>query len=198
MKNFSQEESWAHFEQVFDAKLPIREAWKQIIDFHERVRPKPYWDALRKLDVETEQREMKEWLEQLATKSPIPADVLALWIGISKLWDEENAEEVYAIYVQGTDLYSRENLEWIADPIYEPEGGYAALDVLNQTDEIIRSDEEDYTFLDWILPLAYCALTIDEIIRTRLNKKPFLKFNKLLFVTTGHDNGDFKELAPIF
>lgn len=69
--------------------------------------------------------------------------------------------------------------------------------VLNQIDEIVKSDNENYEFFDWILPLAYCALTLDEIIRTKLNKKVFLTSKDKLFVATGYDSGDYLKISNI-
>jgi len=196
--NYSEDKSWEHFESVFNAKLPIKEAWGRIIDFHEQLKPKKYWADLRQLEVEPEQEEIKEWMEDIVALSPIPKNIVALWVGITKIYDEEDKKEFYAIYLSGAKSYDQDYIDWTAKPTYKPDENYGILDVLNHMDEIIRKDKEDYSFLDWILPLAYCALTIDEIIRTkRLNKKHFLQACPKLFVTTGFDDGDFVNLTAI-
>ncbi len=193
---FQHDKSWDNFESVFNLRLPIKDAWNKIIDFHEQTVPNSYWTSLRLLDIEAEQVEIKEWLEQLVTKSPIPDTVVALWLGITKLLEDE--KEVYVIYLIGADSYEEEDIEWAMEPTYDPENKYGIPGVLNQIGEItISGDKDDYEFLDWILPIAYCALTLDEIIRTKLNKNLFLKSRPKLFVTTGHDSGDYKELSPI-
>jgi len=193
---FEHDKSWDNFETVFNSRLPIKNAWNKIIDFHEQTSPNSYWSSLRNLDVESEQKDIKEWLEQLVTHSPVPNSVVALWLGITKFL--ENSKEVYVIYLIGSDAYNNNDIDWATEPTYEPENKYGILGVLNQIDSIIKTgDKDDYSFLDWILPLAYCALTIDEIIRTKLEKKLFLKSRNKLFVSTGHDDGDYKELSPI-
>ena len=78
-----------------------------------------------------------------------------------------------------------------------PEDMYVISSVLMQVDEIIKADKENYDYFDWILPLAYCAFLFDEIIRTKLDKTLFLKNQERLFVTVGHDSGDYMELSPI-
>ena len=146
--------------------------------------------------METEQLEIKEWFEQLVSDNPLPEKVISIWIGISKLLDG-NDNEVNTIYVTGADSYDKDDIEWATEPTYEPENKYGGLDILNQIENIINKDSKNYSFLDWILPLAYCSLTIDEIIRTKLDPSIFLKSQKMLFVTTGHDSGDYMNLSPI-
>jgi len=124
------------------------------------------------------------------------SDYFALWIGIVKLVD--NNKEVYAIYLTGSDSYDEDDIDWSTEPVYEPENRYVIVGVLNEIDEIIVNDNDgDYSFLDWILPLAYCALTFDDIISTKLNKKLFLNSKAKLFVSLGHDSGDYKDLSVI-
>lgn len=193
---FDRTASWDNFEETFDLKLPIDKSWEKIISFHEDAVPKPYWDALRRLNVEFEQIAIQKWLEQLVIKSPIPANVVALWIGIVKLMDKE--KEVYAIYLTGSDSYDEEDIDWATESTYEPSGRYLFIGILNEIDDIIVNDSSgDYSFLDWILPLAYCALTVDDIIRTKLNKTLFLTSRERLFVSLGHDSGDYKDLSAI-
>ena len=195
---YSHENSWANFEAVFNANLGINEAWNKIIDYHEQLKPQKYWAALRQLELEKEQVEIAQWVEDVVTNSPIPKSVEALWFGITKIWDEENAKEFYAIYLQGADKYDSEDIDWVLESSYEPEENFGIVEGLNQIDELIRDDSDDYAFLDWILPLAYCALTLDEIIRTnKMNRELFLKAKKKMFVTTGFDDGDFVNLTAI-
>ncbi|MBC8053191.1 MAG: hypothetical protein H7Y13_09005 [Sphingobacteriaceae bacterium] len=193
---FAHNKSWEHFETVFNSKLPIKEAWDKIIDFHEKTVPTCYWTQLRELDVETEQQEIKEWFEQLVANDPLPQKVISIWIGIVKLLDD-NDNKVNAIYLTGADSYDKDDIEWATEPTYEPENKYGVLDILNQIENIIKEDPKNYSFLDWILPLAYCSLTIDEIVRRKLDPSIFLKSQKKLFVTTGHDSGDYMNLSPI-
>ncbi|MEI8204902.1 MAG: hypothetical protein WCH34_17915 [Bacteroidota bacterium] len=195
---FSHDASWQNFEEIFNAKLPIKEAWKGIIDFHEQQKPKAYWSELRQLNVEAEQAGFIGWIEQIVSASPVSKRTLALWIGITKLFDEENEREYYAIYLQGSDKYDNKSIEWAELPTYEPEHNYGLVEVLSQMDQLLRNDEEDYTFLDWMLPLAYIALTFDEIIRTkRLNKNLFLQGKNKLYVSTGFEEGDYVNLTAI-
>ncbi len=195
--DYSHDKFWKHFETIFNAKLPIKEAWNKIIDYPESIKPKDYWATLRQLNVEQEQEELKAWMEQIVTKEPIYKSTIALWIGITKLWDDESEKEFYAIYLQGSKNYDPKDTEWIDFPNYEPEDNYGLIRNLNLMDEVLKTDKEDYAFLDWILPVAYCALTIDEIIRTKLDKSIFLTSRKRLFVTTGFDEGDFVNLTDL-
>jgi|ERR1043165_555930 hypothetical protein len=193
---FEHDQSWDYLETIFNSQLPIKEAWNKIMEFHEKQKPAPYWTTLRQLDVETEQVELKEWLEHVVSTSPIPESVAALWIGIIRLASDEG-QEIPAIYITGADTYDKEDIDWTCEPVYVPKDSYTAPSILKEIDDLIKTDSESFPFLDWILPLAYCALTLDEIIRTKLDRKLFLNGRKQLFVTTGHDDGDYLNLSTI-
>jgi hypothetical protein len=193
--DFQHSDSWTNLLTVYNSRLTIKEAWNKIIDFHENIISRPYWMALRQIEMGCEQAEIKEWIEQLASSSPLPASVVALWIGIFKM--DYNEQEIYSIYLVGADSFEKDSIEWACKPSYMPENRYVCPGVLIQVDKIIKTDKEHYEFLDWILPLAYCALTLDEIIRTKLNKSIFLTSKEKLFVATGHDSGDYLEISSI-
>lgn len=193
--DFKHDKSWDNFLTVFKSKLTIKVAWNKIIDFHDQTISKPYWTALRKLDLVSEQIEIKNWLEQLVITSPLPDNVIAFWIGILKL--DNNGQELPAIYLVGSDTYQKDDIDWACDPTYLPHNRYIHPGVLIQIDSIIKADKDNYEFFNWLLPLAYCALTLDEIIRTQLNKKLFLTTKDKLFVATGHDSGDYLDLTTI-
>jgi hypothetical protein len=195
---YSYDKSWDAFEEIFNAKLGIKESWNKIIDFHEAIKPKSYWSLLRELDVEAEQEDIRDWMEQIVENSPLPKSVVALWVGITQLWDEETQKDYYAIYLTGASTYDAEDIDWAAKPKYEPEENFGIVQVLTQLTQIISDDQTDFSYLDWILPISYVAFSIDEIIRSNsLEKKIFLKGKNLLHVTTGYDEGDFVNLTPI-
>ena len=192
---FHHDKSWDSLTTILATKLTAKDAWNMFIDFHEQTTPKPYWTALRQLDIDKDQADIVEWLQYLISASPIPDSVVALWIGILKFAD--NDKEIPAIYLAGADNYDKDVIDWACDPIYFPENRYAQPPLLQQIDDIAKTDEDNYEFLDWILPLAYCALTFDEIIRTKLNKKLFLTSKDKLFIATGHDSGDYLHISSI-
>jgi len=193
---FQHDDSWANLEATINLRLPIRDAWSKIIDFYEKTVPRSYWNLLRQLEIEKEQINIKEWLEQLVIQSPLPDNVVALWIGITKFLDDD--KETSVIYLIGADTYNKKNVDWATEPSYDPVNKYGVLNVLNQIDAIIKEeDAEAYSFLDWILPLAYCSLSIDDIIRSKMDKTIFLKSQANIFVTVGHDSGDYIALSSI-
>ncbi len=196
--SYTHEESWACLEEVFNAKLGINEAWNKIIDYHEQLKPKKYWAELRKLEVQKEQDEIAEWIDQVVLGAPLPDSVKALWIGITNIWDEETNKEYYAVFIQGADSYDAEDIEWTSAPSYDPDDNFGIMDSLNQITDIIKTDSDDFSFLDWILPIAYCVLTMDEIIRKKkLDRSLFLKNRDKLFVSAGFDDGDYMNLTAI-
>jgi hypothetical protein len=194
---FSHTESWKFLEEILKKQLPIKESWTNVIDFHENCKKKPYWTQLRQLNVIKEQEEINDWIENIIVRSPLNKNIVALWIGIVKLYDDNTNQEIYTIYLQGSEKFNYQNIEWAVDPMYDPDNKYAVSEVLNQMDLILKKDNADYTFLDWILPLAYCSLTLDEIIRKRIDKKKINIWNNQIHVVTGHDSGDYIELTMI-
>jgi hypothetical protein len=195
--SFSYDKSWDTFEQLFSSKLPFPMAWNSLIEYHEQLRPAPYWNDLRELDSLAEQASIADWLNEACTKNPLPDSVKALWIGIALLYDEESNREFYAYYLQGADSYEAADIEWATEPTYEPEEKYYVSATLNQLREIISVDAEQFSFLDWLLPLAFSSLLFDEIIRTKLRKETFVHHGSKLFVSLGFDGGDFQELTPV-
>lgn len=193
--DFQHDQSWNNLMEVLDSKLPIKESWNRIINFHESIISKPYWSSLRQLDFETEQDEICNWLEQLVIKSPVPQNILAFWIGITKM--KYKSKILPTIYVVGSKSYDNDNIEWACNPVYEPDNRYALPEILAEIDKILKSDKGNYEFFDWLFPMAYCSLTFDDIIRSKLKKELFLNGRKRLFITVGHDEGDFVNVSTI-
>jgi hypothetical protein len=194
---FSYDDSWQSFESILSSKIGIQNSWHNLIDYHKSVVNKPYWDELRSLDVVYEQVEIKDWLEQLIKTSPLPPDITALWFGITQLVIEDVDHPLYSIYLNGAETYIADEIEWAVECEYDPDNKYIIPDVLDAVENIIKTDEENYSFLSWILPLAYCAFVLEEILTKQVNKSLFLKHQSILFVTTGHDSGDYISLSPI-
>jgi hypothetical protein len=192
---FQHDKSWDCLESIFKSKLSAKEAWDNFIDFHEQMNPKSYLADLRNLDIEDEQNDINNWIQQLLTDSPLPESVQAIWIGILRLEDKGN--EIPAIYLVGADTYDKDDIDWACEPTYLPKNRYVLPGILKEIDDIIKTDKDNFGFLDWILPLAYCSFTFDEIIRTRINKKLFLSKRDKIYVATGHDSGDYQTLSNI-
>lgn len=183
-------------EKTLNAELSITDGWNQVIDFHKNIKEKSYWTDLKQLDFETEQNELKDWLESLATDEPFGKEIIAFWIGINKFLDD-SGDETYAIYLVGCESYDKEDIEWATEPTYLPEDRYFISGLLNEIDNKIRTDKDDYSILDWILPLAYSSLTINDLIENKLDSSKFLKYQDKILVTTGYDGGDFMNLKSI-
>lgn len=193
--DFQHDKTWESLTTIIASKLTAEDAWNKFIDYHEKVVPKPYWNTLRQLEINGEQVELVQWLQELLTNNPMPDTVVAIWFGILKVAD--NNKEIPTIYLIGADTYDKNDSDWASDPSYLPDNRYAQPHILQQIDNIARTDEENYEFFDWILPLAYSTFTLDEIIRTKLDKQLFLAGKGKLFAAAGHDNGDYMELTTL-
>ena len=138
---FQHDKSWETLKSIYELKLSAKEAWNKFIEFHEQTNPKTYWKNLKNIDIETEQNEIKEWIEELIENNPLPKATVALWIGLLKL--EDNEMEVPTIYLVGADTYDAEDIEWACEPTYLPENRYGQPALLKEIDEISKTDEED-------------------------------------------------------
>lgn len=190
---FKHDESWDAMTSIIESQITVKDAWSRFIDVHEQIVAKPYWLRLRNMNIEAEQSEIVEWLQHLFTSDPIPEAVVALWIGIFRTADTE----IPTIYLSGADNYSAEDSEWACDPIYIPQERYAQPKVLRDMDDIFRTDQENYEFLDWIFPLAYCAFTFDEVFRIKIDKRLLFKNRPEIPITMGHDGGDYIQLSAV-
>ncbi len=193
---FQHDKSWSALTEILNLKTTAKEAWLKFIEFHEEIVPKTYWSQLKIIDIESEQTNIVNWITTIMAKQPIPKKIVAIWIGLLKLAGE-NQSEIPTIYFGGSDHYSIGDNQWANDLKYLPANRYAQPSLLNEIDILAKTDEENYEFLDWIFPLAYCAFTFDEIIRTKLNKKILLKHKDRMIISIGYDNGDYIDLTQV-
>ncbi|MGF7076885.1 hypothetical protein [Mucilaginibacter sp. R-33] len=194
------EAAWDSLTSTINLNLPLRDSWDKIIDCCSKLITADYWDKLKQLDIEADQADLALWMERLAIQSPIPENVLAIWIGIIRILNQDDAgaeKEVYAIYLNGADNYNSDDAEWALDPVYDPQHKYIIPDILILIDEILKADRKNHVFLDWILPLAYASLAINDIVKFRLKKEYFIKYQRSLFVSVGFDDGDLVNITPI-
>jgi len=192
---FQHDASWAALTSILESRLTAKESWSRLIDFHEQSVSKEYWQLLRDLDIDAEQKDFVSWFGLLVRENPLPETVMALWIGILKFAGE--GKEIPTIYLAGSEYFDKEDIDWVCEPAYLPVNKYAQPEVLSQIDAIAKTDEDNYGFIDWIFPLAYCAFMIDEIMRTKLDKGSFLGSVVKLHVAVGHDGGDFIVLSDV-
>ena len=194
--DFQHDKSWESLTAILNNKMRAVDAWTEFILVHEKNIPKPYWSQLKQLDIQAKQVHIVDWISNIVTKEPLPASIVAIWIGLFKSPDS-NENEIPTIYFGGADNYEKDDSDWACDLKYLPKNRYAQPELLQEIDRIAKTDQECYEFLDWILPLSYCAFTFDEIARTKLDKNLFLKHRSKLFITVGHDSGDYIDLTPI-
>lgn len=193
---FQHDKTWEIFASILESKRTARDAWIEFIDFHEQNFTKHYWAKLKKIGIEEDQVNFVNWLTTVVTQTPIPKKIAAIWIGLLKFAGDDNSE-IPTIYFGGADNYDKDDIDWACDLNYLPDNRYAQPGLLQEIDAIAKADEDNYEFPDWILPLAYCAFTFDEIARTKLDKSLFLKHKDKLFLSVGYDGGDFIDLKPI-
>ena len=191
-----------YLETTLSDRLPLKEAWRRIVDFHALRSAKDYWPQIRAEDIEAERDAVLGWWQKLLQKEPPPQEVCAVWVGLFKFIDETHREETYAMYLVGCDLYDADDIEWATDPVYLPKGRYFIPAGLNRIGALLqlheRDDHDTFCLLDWILPLAWCALLLDDLTRNRLiDSGLFQSTGDRVFLSTGFDDGDYLALTPI-
>ncbi|WP_276482554.1 hypothetical protein [Paraflavitalea pollutisoli] len=192
---FNHDTSWDLLTSTLAQQLPVQTAWQQFIDAHAQQYPKPYWDTLKAIDTAKEQADIVAWMNEVVTEEPAPPGISAIWIGLFKFADENDATPLLSMV--GANAYDRDDADWATEPDYEPANRYVQLASLLHIDNTIKPHTADYEFLDWILPLAYAAFAFDEIARTQLDKTLFTREAGKLHLTVGHDSGDYINVSPI-
>jgi hypothetical protein len=175
--------------ELIQAQLPIEEAWNLLLNFHSKISPAPYWKLLAKLHVKEEQQSFLEWLENMLSEESPSQDVIAFWVGITLF--EHEGKEIPTIYFTGSNTYSVSDIEWACDPVYLPQNRYVQPPLLLQIKEIVSLDKENYTFLDWILPLAYLSFTFNDLFCIKPKLLPVPNNQSIVHFIIGYDDGDF-------
>jgi hypothetical protein len=194
MGKFNNEQSWDDFEQIVSEQLPATLAWSKMIDLLEAVKPKPFWPALRKIDIEAGRNAVKEWVEQTFIEDGISDDTHCFWVGIAEYVDK-NDTKLYGLSIIGYDVEDPDDLDG-DEPTFSPEENLIILDDLVDIEQAVDHDD-DYAFLDWLLPIAYSAFVLDDLIRTDLDKQNILRFNDSIAMAVGYNGGDYMKLSPI-
>lgn len=192
---FEHDKSWSILKHIIALRLPAKEAWTQFIDAHEKAFGGSFWPDLKQVAIEKEQDDIIQWLQQIVIENPIPENIVAFWIGIVKFFDDQN-NAIPTIYIAGAENYELNDLKWTEELSYLPDKRYAQPEALRKMDNLALEDEENYGYLDWILPIAYCAFTFEDIF-SRINTQLFLTHQEKLFISTGHDSGDYIDLTPV-
>jgi hypothetical protein len=195
MAEFENVQVWDDFEAIFNQRLPVAQSWSKLIDLLENIKAKPYWAQIRNIDIKTERKEIKDWFELTFSTDEITAETKCLWVGIQEYADKDDAK-LYGIYLIGYDVAGPDEIDG-DEPSYSPEDSMIIIDNLSAIEKLINSDNDDYDFLDWLLPVAYCSLVLDDIIRQDLYKLLVLKFNDKMPAAVGYDGGDYITLSTI-
>lgn len=191
---YNYDKSWNILEGILKLKLPMKDAWSRFIEQQEHYLPIPVWLKLKQLQTENDKKDIVNWVRQVEIEDPIPKNLVAIWIGIVLLDREEG--EVPAICLQGSEIFDDNNIDWAITSTYLPRNRYAIPTVFHEINEIIKSDINNFEFLDWIVPLAYCAFMFDDIVRD-LNKELFEENLDKIYFTIGYDGGDYVKIARI-
>ena len=188
-------ESWGILIENLAAKAGIVKGWNNILDFHSELFQSTGLDILRNLPVLDEQIGIRNWIDKLLLESPIPTSILAIWFGLFTMNDTEGQRPV--LYIHGSQLDPNDNGDWACQVDYQPLHRYVAPKVLLVVDSIVSKEQKNGSFLDWILPLSYCVLTLDEVVRARNDKILKTESTRSLHVAVGFDDGDFMEITPL-
>lgn len=197
-------DSLQHLQTVLNKNGSFEEGWREVVGYHEALKPASYWEAISDLEAHQETQVVAEWLEGVLTSDPVPAPVQAFWVGIFQYPDEETKEDIYAIHIVGADEYDADDMEdaeWASDPSYVPEERYWASGIFHQIHQLVQTapenDADERSFLDYILPIAYYSLLLNDVFQHHLPVADLLGGKRTVFISCGYDNGDFVSLLPV-
>jgi hypothetical protein len=185
---------------LLEARQSATTNWHQLIDYLQSEAPRPYWDALRLVDIQQEQKNIEAGFCELEAETSLDGHVVAIWVGLLQFLGDDEESELYALYSQPTNTYSSTDLEWACQVEDRPKG-YVYLPRLDEVIGIVKAgeanDSDVVMTLEWLLPLAFASIILDELSRD--GRLPFKPTNEAgqLYLTVGHDSGDGVNLTPI-
>jgi hypothetical protein len=190
--NVTPREALAMVERVVRADTGVEEGMRRLAAYCQVKHPSPVWGEILALDIRSDIRALRSWLEEVMVEEPPDPRIEALWFG---LYDAilRNGREYCAMYVSGATRFdpadrTAEWAEWAPDA-YMPASRYAKSEVLQEISNLAHgAGLEARELAAQVLCLGYACLAIREVCAS-MNRSIFLGGRPSRAVAVGFDGG---------
>lgn len=173
---------------VLSSSVGVDDGMSLLIDYCDEQEPWHGWNALRKLDFDSDLQNLKKWLGHLLTHDPPPDYVKAFWFGLFN--PVINGKSTCGLYAAGTETFDGkdEDFEWACDPTWFPNGRYAESQVLIAISKQLNRADETVSSYEYVLCLGYAGLVVTHLAET-LSLSEWLGETSSRALAIGFDSG---------
>jgi hypothetical protein len=151
---------------VLSSKVDVDDGMSLLIDYCAEQEPWRGWNVLRKLEFDSDQLNLKRWLDELLTQEPPPDYVKAFWFGLFNL--VIHGKSTCGLYAAGTKTFDRkdEDFEWACNPVWFPDGRYAKSRILDAIYQRVNKAKDAVSSYQYVLCLGYAGLVLNQLATT--------------------------------
>lgn len=183
--------AFERIQELLRVPTTVRSGMLDLLDFCEKEKPAPIWASFRDLDLDSDQKELTNWLCRLLENEPPPVAINGLWFGLFNPYLDDG-KPTSCLYLAGSERFdpSMSDPDWACGPEYFPEGRYASSQILTRIYRDSHADPEDVGGqAEFTLCLGYSCLVIAEWCRGPM-RQDLLGSASFRGVAAGFDSGD--------
>lgn len=137
-----------------------------LIDYCAEQEPWHGWNVLRRLEFDSDQLNLKQWLEELLTHELPPDHLKAFWFGLFN--PVINGKSTCGLYAAGTEAFDHkdEDFEWTCNPAWLPDGRYAKSKILDAIYQRVNKAKDAVSRYGYVLCLGYAGLVVNQLATT--------------------------------
>lgn len=187
---FDIEESHENVASVLNSNVTVHDGMALLIEFCATRESWRGWSSLRKLDFDSDQSSLRDWLNQLLTAEPPQNTVKAFWFGLFN--PVVKGKTGCGLYAAGADQFDAadDTFDWACDPSYFPDGRYAPSRVLNEIYHKVSVAKGSIpSYGEYVLCLGYAGLAVKQLALT-LAPSLWLGAKAKRSIAVGFDSGD--------
>jgi hypothetical protein len=151
---------------VLSSEVDVDDGMSLLIDYCAEQEPWRGWNVLCKLEFDSDQLNLKQWLDELLTQEPPPDYVKAFWFGLFN--PVINGKSTCGLYAAGMKTFDRkdEDFEWACNPAWFPDGRYAKSKILDTIYQRVNKAKEPVSSYQYVLCLGYAGLVLNQLATT--------------------------------
>ena len=161
------------------------QAWTGVLDHARELAEHPVWQDLAGLDPAQAAASVKQRLNEIWSKYPVPSSIHVLFFGLSDMLDPTTGEGFVGYYVSGCPTYDPDDEDSIHDQRYFPDDRFIRTDFLDAIKRVALMHPTMAAFIDYAVLFAGAAILTKFGLPSRPN-------GARTFV--GFDEGDWAEI----